>query len=81
MLTFAGFPRGVWCQNCSNKLQERLNKESRRRTGLVGLPRHPRRSSASAARSWPSRPTIGPADAAGWAKVAAASNHLHHGPT
>ncbi len=66
ILAFTAFPREVSRQCGATIPQERLNKEVRRRTNVVGIFPAATPSSAWSARSWPSRTTNGPNPAATW---------------
>jgi transposase-like protein len=59
LLAFTGFPKEHWRQLWSNKSLERLNKEIRRRTDVVGISPTAPRSCVWSARSRPSSTTSG----------------------
>jgi hypothetical protein len=64
VLAFTGFPEGVWRQVWSNNLNERLNREIRRRTESWASFPTAARSSRWSARSWASNATSGSTAAA-----------------
>jgi putative transposase len=64
LLAFTSFPKEHWRQLWSNNSLERLNKEIRRRTDVVGTSPTEHRSSVSSAPCSPSRATSGPSPAA-----------------
>ncbi len=66
ILAFTAFPYEVWREIWSNNPNERLNREIRRRTEVVGIFCDRPSITAWSAPSWLSKRTNGPKPAGGW---------------